>query len=54
MLAHLAQLEKESWTAQTHNRNFATELVLDLALLDGVGGLLLDDGEELLDTHLDE
>jgi hypothetical protein len=27
-------------------------LVLDLALLDRLGRLLLDDGEELLDTHL--
>lgn len=35
----------------THDGDLAAEVVLDLALLDGVGRLLLDDGEELLDAH---
>lgn len=37
---------------RTYNGHFATELVLDLALLDGIWGLVLDDGEELFDTHV--
>jgi hypothetical protein len=36
---------------QTHYCDFAPELVLDLALLDRIWSLLLDDLEELFDTH---
>lgn len=35
----------------TYDGDFATELVLDFAFLDGFRSFLLDDGEELLDTH---
>lgn len=42
----------EQWTMLTHNCNFATKLVLDLALFDGIGCLIFDDGEEVLDTHV--
>lgn len=41
-------------TICTYNGNFAAELILDLPLLDGIGSFLLDDLEELLDTHLGE
>jgi hypothetical protein len=37
-----------------YNGNFATKLVLDFSLLDGIRSLLLDDLEELLDTHVGE
>lgn len=37
----------------TYNGNFPTELILDLALFDSVWRLLLDDLEELFDTHRD-
>ena len=36
----------------THNGNLATKLVLDVALLDGVRGLILDDGKESFNAHL--
>jgi hypothetical protein len=36
----------------TYNGNLAAKLVLDVALLDGVGGLILDDGKESFDAHL--
>ena len=38
---------------RTHDGNFATKLILDLALLNRIRRLLLDDLEELLDTHPD-
>lgn len=40
--------EAKCWT---YNSHFATKLVLDLALFDSIRRLLLDDGEELFDTH---
>lgn len=36
----------------TYNGDLATELVFDLAFLDGIWSFLLDDLEELFDTHL--
>lgn len=36
---------------KTYNGHFAPKVVLDLAFLDGLGRLFLDDGEELLDSH---
>jgi len=35
-----------------YNCDLAAELVLDLALLDSIGGFIFDDGEKLFDTHL--
>lgn len=37
----------------THNRDFAAKVILDLTLLHSIGCLISDDGEEILDTHLD-
>lgn len=36
----------------TYDCNFATKLVLDLALFDRLRSFLLDDLEKLLDSHL--
>ena len=36
----------------TYNGNLATELVLDLALLDRIRSFILDDAEQLFDAHL--
>lgn len=36
-----------------YNGNFATELILDLALLDCIWSFILDDGEELFNAHLE-
>lgn len=33
--------------------DFAPELILDLARLDGIGGVFADDLEEVFDAHLD-
>lgn len=44
----------EARNAATYNGNFAAKLVLDVTLFDGVRRLLLDNGEELLDTHDDD
>ena len=56
ILGHVsAEIERrEMGTSVAYNGNFATELVLDLALLDCVGGFIFDDGEELFNTHLGE
>jgi hypothetical protein len=40
--------------SQTYYSDFATELVLDLALLDRLGCMLLNELVQVLDTHLDE
>ena len=34
-----------------YNGNLPAKLVLDLTLLDSVGGFILDDGEEVLNAH---
>lgn len=35
----------------THNCDLATELALNVALLDGVGGLIFDEGVKAFNTH---
>lgn len=37
---------------ETYDGYFAAELVLDLTFFVGIGAFLLNDGEELFDTHL--
>ena len=37
----------------TYDGDFATKMVLDLTFLDGLWGLLLDDLEQVLNTHGD-
>jgi hypothetical protein len=43
---------KRCWASKTNNCHLAAKVVLDFALLDRLGRILLDDRKELLDTHL--